>query len=71
MVRRRIKGRSKETSQIAVVTGSMQKIGDNLKNIRYEASRHFTKNKKDYLKDKINELVANSKNKSIRDCVEK
>jgi hypothetical protein len=28
------------------------------------------KKKREYLKDKINELVRNSKNKNIRDCIE-
>jgi hypothetical protein len=37
--------RSKETSQIAMVTGSKPINGDNLKNVRCEASRHF-KNKR-------------------------
>jgi hypothetical protein len=40
--------------------------GDNLNNVRREASRHFGNNKREYLKDKINELATNSKNKSIR-----
>jgi hypothetical protein len=37
-----------------------------MNNIKREASRHF-RNKKDYLKDKINELATDSKNKNIRD----
>jgi hypothetical protein len=41
--------------------------GDNLKNVIGEASRHFRNKKKEYLKDKINELASNSKNKNIRD----
>jgi hypothetical protein len=41
--------------------------GDNLYNIRREASRHFRNKKREYLKDKINELVTDSKNKNIRD----
>jgi hypothetical protein len=41
--------------------------GDNLNNVRREASRHFWNKKREYLKDKINELAANSKNKNIRD----
>jgi hypothetical protein len=41
--------------------------GDNLNNVRREASRHFRNKKRDYLKDKINELATNSKNKNIRD----
>jgi uncharacterized protein YaaR (DUF327 family) len=41
--------------------------GDNLNNVRCEASRHFRNKKREYLKDKINELATNSKNKNIRD----
>jgi hypothetical protein len=40
---------------------------DNLSDIRWEASKHFRNKKREYLKDKINELVSNSKNKNIRD----
>jgi hypothetical protein len=40
---------------------------DNLNNINREASRHFRNKKREYLKDKINELESNSKNKNIRD----
>jgi hypothetical protein len=40
--------------------------GDYLKIVRCEASRYFRNKKKEYLKDKINELAANSKNKNIR-----
>jgi hypothetical protein len=40
---------------------------DNLSNVRREASRHFRNKKGEYLKDKINELESNSKNKNIRD----
>jgi uncharacterized protein YaaR (DUF327 family) len=41
--------------------------GDNLNNVRREASRHFRNNKREYLKDKINELATSSKNTNIRD----
>jgi hypothetical protein len=41
--------------------------GDNLNNVRREASTHFRNKKKEYLKDEINELATNSKNKNIRD----
>jgi 5-methylcytosine-specific restriction endonuclease McrBC GTP-binding regulatory subunit McrB len=41
--------------------------GDNLNNIRREAGRHFRNKKREYLKDKINEVASNSKNKNIRD----
>jgi hypothetical protein len=40
---------------------------DNLNNKSREASWHFRKKKREYLKDKINELAMNSKNKNIRD----
>jgi hypothetical protein len=40
--------------------------GDNLNNVRREASRHFRTKKREYLKDKINELSTNSKNKNVR-----
>jgi hypothetical protein len=40
--------------------------GDNLNNARREASRHFRNKKRGYLKDKINELETNSKDKNIR-----
>jgi hypothetical protein len=40
---------------------------DNLSDVRREASRHFRKKKREYLKDKINDLESNSKNKNIRD----
>jgi hypothetical protein len=41
--------------------------GDNLKNVRCQASRHFWNKKKEYMKNKIDELVTNSKKKNIRD----
>jgi hypothetical protein len=41
--------------------------GDNLNNVRHEASRYFRNKKKEYLKYKINELAMNSKHKNIRD----
>jgi hypothetical protein len=40
--------------------------GDNLSNVRSEDSRYFRNKKLQYLKDKINELAMNSKNKNIR-----
>jgi hypothetical protein len=41
--------------------------GDNLNNVRREASRHFRNKKREYLKDKINGLAMKIKNKNIRD----
>jgi hypothetical protein len=40
--------------------------GDNMDNVRLEASRTFRIKKREYLKNKINELETNSKNKNIR-----
>jgi hypothetical protein len=40
--------------------------GDNLNDVRCDASRYFRNKKLDYLKEKINELATNSKNKNIR-----
>jgi hypothetical protein len=59
--------RSKETSETAVVTNSSEINGDNLNNARLEASRHFRNKKREYLKDKINELATNSNNTIVGD----
>jgi hypothetical protein len=40
---------------------------DNLSDVRREASKHFRNKKREYLKDKINELESNCKNKNTRD----
>jgi hypothetical protein len=40
---------------------------DNLSDVRREASRHFRKKKREYLKDRINEFARESKNKNIRE----
>jgi hypothetical protein len=40
---------------------------DNLSDVRWEASRHFRNKKREYLKDNINKLESDSKNKNIRD----
>jgi hypothetical protein len=39
---------------------------DNLSNVRCDASRLFRNKKREYLKDKVNELESNSTNKNIR-----
>jgi hypothetical protein len=41
--------------------------GDNLNNVRHEESRYFRNKKREYLKDKINALAMNTKNRNIRD----
>jgi hypothetical protein len=56
----------KGNKAIAVVTIAKQNDGDNLKNIRCEASRHFRNKRRKYMKDIINELAISSKSKNIR-----
>jgi hypothetical protein len=41
--------------------------GDNVGNVRHEASRTFRTKKREYLKDKINKFETNNKIKNIRD----
>jgi hypothetical protein len=40
---------------------------DNVNNVRREANRYFRNKKREYLKDKMNEIATNSKNKNIRE----
>jgi hypothetical protein len=40
---------------------------DNLNNVRREASRYSRNKKRKYLKDKINKIAMNTKNKNMRD----
>jgi hypothetical protein len=41
--------------------------GDNMDNVRREAGRTFSIKRREYLKNKINDLEINSKNKNISD----
>jgi hypothetical protein len=41
--------------------------GDILNNVRVETSRYFKNKKREYLKDRLNAVTTNSKNKIIRD----
>jgi hypothetical protein len=41
--------------------------GINLNSVRREASGHCRNNTRDYLKDKINELAINNRNKNVTD----
>jgi hypothetical protein len=50
-----------------LLQGPSEINGDNHSNVRRDASRHFRNKKREYLKDKINGLAANSKYKSIRE----
>jgi hypothetical protein len=45
----------------------LNKWGGKLNNVRCEARRHFRNKKRECLKDRINDLATNSKNKNIRD----
>jgi hypothetical protein len=49
---------SNKTSQVGIITLPEPKNEDNLYNVRHETSRHFRKEKRGYLKDKINEIVS-------------
>jgi hypothetical protein len=57
---------SKERIQTAVFQYPIDINGDNLSNIRRQASTRFSNKKRDYLEDKINNLATNSR-KNIRD----
>jgi hypothetical protein len=46
---------------------SISIAGDNLHNVNCEASRYFRNKNMEYMKNKINELATNSKNKNIID----
>jgi hypothetical protein len=46
-----------------MVVNPSQIYGDNLQNLRRETSGIFRKKKREYLKDKINELGTNEKQK--------
>jgi hypothetical protein len=50
-----------------LVAGPSEANEDNLNGVRREANRHFRNKKREYLKDKINELESNSKYKNTRD----
>jgi hypothetical protein len=41
-------------------------INGDINSVRREATRHFRNKKREYLKDKINELAMDSKNKNFR-----
>jgi hypothetical protein len=43
--------------------------GDNLRIVRHETSRYFRNKKREYLKDKINELATNSRTRTSETCI--
>jgi hypothetical protein len=44
--------------------------GNNLNNIRREARRHFRNRKREYLKDKVEELATTSRTRTSDSCTE-
>jgi hypothetical protein len=50
-----------------VIAGASEANEDNVSNVRWEDRRHVRNGKREYLKDEINELGSNSKNKNIKD----
>jgi hypothetical protein len=41
--------------------------GDSLNSVRHEARRHFKNKTREYIKEKINEIATNRKDKDISD----
>jgi hypothetical protein len=58
---------SRKQAKLQLLQDPSEINGDNLNNVRCEVSRHFRNKQRQYLKDKINELTTNSRNKSIRE----
>jgi hypothetical protein len=50
----------REQAELQWLQDSSEINGDNLKHIRRETCRHFRNKKREYLKDKIDELATNS-----------
>jgi hypothetical protein len=44
--------------------------GANLNNVRCEISKYFRNKKREYIKDKMNELAANSRTRILVTCIE-
>jgi hypothetical protein len=61
---------SREEDKLQCLQDPGEANGDNLNNIRHEASSSIRNKKREYLKDRINELATNSKNKNSRDHME-
>jgi hypothetical protein len=55
----------RKQAKIQWLQNSSEVNEDNLSNVQQQASRHIKNKKREYLKDKINELESNSKNKKI------
>jgi hypothetical protein len=59
--------RSKKTAHLQRIQDAGEINGYNLNIEKRETSRYFKNKKREYLKDKINELATNSKKKNKRD----
>jgi hypothetical protein len=59
--------RSKKTSQVSTLQDPSQINGDSLNTVKYDANRHFTNKKREYLKSRINEHPTHSRSKNIRE----
>jgi hypothetical protein len=59
--------RSNKQAKVQWLQDQSEINGGNVNNVRCEANRYFRNKKREYLKDKINELEMNSKNNNIRD----
>jgi hypothetical protein len=57
----------RKRAKLQWLQGPSEVYEENLCNVRREASRHFRNKKREYLKDKINEIELNGNNKNIRD----
>jgi hypothetical protein len=57
----------RKLAELRWLQGPSEANEDNLSDVRREAGRHCRNKKREYLKDRINELASNSKNKNIRD----
>jgi hypothetical protein len=62
--------RPTEADKLKWLQNPSQINGDNLQNVRHETSRAFRKKKREYLKDRINELETNNKTKILEICTE-
>jgi hypothetical protein len=54
--------KSRKTAKLQWLQDPSEINGDNLNNVRKEASRHFRNKKKEYLKGKINEHLCRGMN---------
>jgi hypothetical protein len=59
-------GDRRKEAKLQCLQDTTEAYENNLSEVRGEASRHFRNKKRENLKDKINELESNSKNKNIR-----